>query len=97
MSFKNVAGPSKGSLEEVDSKRSTKRPVGSGAEKSTNKNLEKRQLKRRSSRISTPAVSRSSRNVNEQEDSGTPRSSYKRNTKKRMVALFLESDFPRRK
>lgn len=90
--LKSVPGTSEGTIEEVDSKRSTNRPKSSAKIPSL-----RPLLKRRSSRIRIPIVSRSRRNVTEETDSATPRTSNKRNTKKRRIALFLESDYPRKK
>ncbi|XP_037033261.1 uncharacterized protein LOC119072195 [Bradysia coprophila] len=72
------------SIEAVESPEP--KPTGS-ADVSTGRIL----LKRRRSRISMPAVS-----VAEEVDSAPP-SAKKRSQKKQMVALFLESDYPRRK
>lgn len=82
------------SIEEVDSHR----PGGSGSNKSSTKNtpnVGRILLKRRISRVSTPTVGRS-RNVTEEVDSAASRPK-RRNHKKRMIALFSESDYPSRK
>lgn len=75
-------------IEEVDSRL----PGGSTTTKSTTRRI---LLKRRSSRISNQ-ITVGTRNVSEEVDSSQPRSS-KRRTPKKQVALFLESDLPRKK
>lgn len=80
------------SIEEVDS-RGPDNLLGESAnltssdEKTTRP--ERLLLKRRSSRLSTPTVA-------EEVDSVAPRPAKRRNQKK-MIALFLESDYPRKK
>lgn len=83
------------SIEEVDSHRSTNLPGGSGNNKSSTKNtpnVGRILLKRR---LSKPTLGRAS-NVTEEVDSGASRPK-RRNQKKQMIALFSESDYPRRK
>ncbi len=85
--------PSKLNIEEVDSRRPDSLPSGSGNTKPATSRI---LLKRRSSRISIPTVG-GVNTVPDEVDSAPPRASKRRVQKKKMVALFLESDFPRRK
>ncbi|KAG4066177.1 hypothetical protein HA402_014477 [Bradysia odoriphaga] len=84
----SVPSTSTVSIEAVESPEP--KPTGS-ADVSTKRIL----LKRRRSRISMPAVS-APNNVAEEVDSA-PHPTKRRSQKKQMVALFLESDYPRRK
>lgn len=82
------------SIEEAKSYSSNNTPSGSST--GTSSMPRRVLLKRRNSRLRTPTVG-VSQNVAEEVDSGPPRATKRRNTKKRMIALFTESDYPRRK